>query len=140
MIAREPQELPQLFARYATAGELPPLLDLYEAQAAFVRPDGTTALGQDAVRAHLGDLLTVSPKIVARTARLVTAGDLALICSGWKMSFGGDDASAVEGSSTEVARRQTDGSWRYVIDDPASATAAFGSTRFTPSPPPSARA
>ena len=140
MIAREPQDLPQLFARYATAGELSPLLDLYELQAAFVRPDGTTALGHDAVRAHIRDLLTVSPKIVARAPRLVTAGDLAMICSGWQMSFGGDGGSAVEGSSTEVARRQADGSWRYVIDDPASATASLGSTHFTPTPPPSASA
>jgi len=140
MIAREPQELPQLFARHATAGDLSPLLDLYEPQAAFVRPDGTTALGHDAVRAYLRDLLTVSPKIVACAARLVTAGDLAMICSGWEMSFGGDDAPGVDGSSTEVARRQADGSWRYVIDDPASSIAAFASGRFTPPPPPPARA
>jgi len=37
------------------------------------------------------------------------------------MTFGaGVDSGGFEGSSTEVARRQADGSWRYVIDDPGS--------------------
>ncbi len=128
MIAREPGDLPALFARYAAAGDLRSLLDLYEPEAAFVGPDGTPAIGADAVRERLDGLLSASPRIVSSPCRVVVAGDVALICSAWKMSFAGHAGPGIESQSTEVARRQADGSWRYVIDDPASATGSQGAS------------
>jgi ketosteroid isomerase-like protein len=53
----------------------------------------------------------------------VLAGGVALISNRWRVTFGSDDGQAAfEGSSTEVARRQTDRSWRYVIDNPSADT------------------
>jgi ketosteroid isomerase-like protein len=51
---------------------------------------------------------------------VVVAGDVALMSAGWSMSvgFGAGEAAALEGNSTEVARRQGDGGWLYVIDRP----------------------
>jgi enoyl-CoA hydratase len=49
------------------------------------------------------------------------------------MTLGPSDGerAELEGTSTEVARRQPDGSWRYVIDDPASATVLPGAHTLT---------
>lgn len=56
------------------------------------------------------------------------AGDVALLSNRWHMTLGPSDGerAGLEGTSTEVARRQPDGSWRYVIDDPASTTVLPG--------------
>ena len=44
------------------------------------------------------------------------AGDLALMHTPWTMTM--PDGSSPAGTTAEVARRQADGSWKYVIDNP----------------------
>jgi enoyl-CoA hydratase len=124
MAAHEPEELHRLFAERANAGDLEGLICLYEDDAALVGPDGVSATGGGALRERLEGLLTMTPRIVPSGCRTVTVGDIALMSNRWHMTLGAseDDSAGVEGCSTEVARRQADGSWRYVIDDPASAT------------------
>ncbi len=130
---RDPRELPRLFAERASAGDVEGLLALYEDGAAFLAPDGRTARDRAALREQFRALLSGRPRLTATAARAVIAGDIALMSSGWRLSFGdqrsrGAGAHAavaeIEGASSEVARRQTDGSWRYVIDAPAGASTA----------------
>ncbi len=47
-------------------------------------------------------------------------GDIALITAKWELTGTGADGKPVQlaGQSFEVARRQADGSWRYLIDSP----------------------
>jgi ketosteroid isomerase-like protein len=51
---------------------------------------------------------------------VVECGDLALTKSAWTIKAKSPEGEAVEmeGNGTEVLRRQADGSWRYLIDDP----------------------
>jgi ketosteroid isomerase-like protein len=52
-------------------------------------------------------------------SEIVTAGELALLRAKWALRATAPDGSAVErtGRMAAVARRQADGSWRYVIDN-----------------------
>ena len=120
MSIREPKQLANLFAERATAGDLDGLLDLYESNATFVAPDGEQAPGEDAIREQLATLLAATPQITPiGSPEIVPAGDIALMKTRWRMTLGeGTHASTAEGSSTEVARRQSDGSWLYAIDRP----------------------
>lgn len=122
MTAHAPEDLSRLFAERASAGDLDGLIDLYEAGARFIGPNGGEADGELAIRERLSDLLAMEPSIVSTDTQSVRAGDLALLSNRWQMSFGdgGSESAGIEGTSTEVARRQHDGSWRLVIDDPAS--------------------
>jgi enoyl-CoA hydratase len=130
MSVSNPEDLQHLFAEHANAGDLDRLIALYEDGAAFVGPDGTDASGSDAIRERLEGLLAMAPQITPTSSRAVIAGDLALLSNRWRMTLGpgpGEgERAGLEGRSTEVARRQADGSWRYVIDDPASATVSPG--------------
>ena len=58
--------------------------------------------------------MTITPRVVAQT------GDMALVTSQWQLSATGPDGKPAEmsGRSIEVLRRQNDGSWRFVIDEP----------------------
>jgi enoyl-CoA hydratase len=124
MTVADPESLHRLFAERASVGDLEGLMSLYEDGAAFVGPDGAHAAGTAAIRERLEGLLALAPHIDPMTSESVLAGDVALITSRWRISFGGNERQAgFEGTSTEVARRQIDGSWRYVIDSPASITA-----------------
>ena len=55
-------------------------------------------------------------KLVFGESLVFTAGDLALIHTPWTLRM--PDGSSPEGATAEVARRQSDGSWKYVIDNP----------------------
>lgn len=123
MAARRPEDLSKLFAERASAGDLDGLLELYEPVARFVGPNGGDANGEGAIRERLASLLAMAPSMSSTDIRVVGAVDVALLSHRWRMSFGGEGGASVgiEGTSTAVARRQPDGSWRFVIDDPASA-------------------
>jgi ketosteroid isomerase-like protein len=125
MIVVDPRELPRLFAERASAGDLVGLIDLYEDGATLVGPDGVPATGNRAIRERLEQLLAMTPHIVPVRSRAMVVGDIALMSGDWQMRFGADEGggTSFESSSTEVARRQHDGSWLYVIDDPASTLA-----------------
>lgn len=121
MCVDDPQELGRLFAERVNAGDLEGLLSLYEESATFVGPDGGAASGSDAIRERLEGLLAMAPEITPTSSRAVMAGEIALMSNRWRISLGGGDGApmALDGASTEVARRQPDGGWLYVIDCPS---------------------
>jgi enoyl-CoA hydratase len=123
MAAHKPEDLSRLFAERASAGDLEGLLELYEAGAVLVGPDGEARAGGESIRAQLEGLLAMAPQVEAGESRALLAGDIALLSNRWRMTFGtgqGNGQTGFEGTSAEVARRQPDGFWRYAIDDPAS--------------------
>ena len=55
-----------------------------------------------------------------KVTRVLEAGGLALVISGWSFAGTGPDGEPVKlnGKSADVLRLQADGSWRLVIDNP----------------------
>ena len=127
MSISDPAELPHLFAERASAGDIEGLIALYEDRATLVGPDGVAAAGKQAIRERLEQLLAMTPHITPTHSRTMVADDIALMSGDWQLRLvtgEGGEAMSFESSSTEVARRQHDGSWLYVIDDPTSTVAA----------------
>lgn len=122
MAAREPEDCDRLFGEYVNAGRLDELLDLYEDDAVLVQQDGSAARGREALRAALAPMLAAGARMHMHVVRSVRAGDVALLHNDWTMTATAPDGSAVraEGRALEVVRRQPDGSWRFVVDDPFS--------------------
>ena len=123
MPARTPEELHRLWAEAYTAGDLESLLALYEAEAVLVpQPGKAPVAGRTAVRGVLESFLAQKGdlKIEIETASVICAGELALLRSRWSLRGQGRDGKpvAITHDSTELARRQADGSWRYLIDNP----------------------
>jgi ketosteroid isomerase-like protein len=107
--AQVPEHLNRFFVERVHAGDVEGLVALYEPDAVLTFLPGQRTVGHDAIRRVLGEMVAsgfhaegvgVQPAVVC--------GDLAL-------------TSAVGGGfgpTAEVARRQPDGTWRWVIDDP----------------------
>jgi len=120
MSARQPEQIDELFAQALNAGDLDALMALYEPEAALLPMPDKVVVGTAAIRESPAEFLAGKPKI-ALTPRLVArTGEWALITSRWHLSVTGPDGKPAEmnGDSIEVVRRQSDGSWRFVIDTP----------------------
>ena len=126
MAAHAPAETHQLFADYFSVGDLEGLMSLYEPGATLVPQAGPPASGQAAIREAMTGFLAPKPEFNLQTARVVQAGDIALIFSKWTLRGTDADGNAVEsaGQTSDVVRRQADGTWLLVIDIPHGAKAA----------------
>jgi len=120
MPARSPEEIHPTFAAAFNAGDESALIELYENEAALMPDPEHVLTGTEQVRAALKQFLALNGRMTAEVKHVVQAGDLALLVAEWSITGSGADGSPVElaSRSIEVARRQADGSWRYVIDAP----------------------
>ncbi|MEA2500505.1 MAG: hypothetical protein QOD01_616 [Actinomycetota bacterium] len=110
--AVEPEDLSRFFLERANAGDVEGLVALYEPGAVLAFPPGRLSVGSSAIREAYEKLLagkpTFSPGDLQPAIRNDT-GDLALTST----------RLAGRGATAEVARRQPDGSWLWIIDQPA---------------------
>jgi ketosteroid isomerase-like protein len=105
----QPEDLSQLIVERLNAGDVAGLVALYEPDAVMALPGGQTATGAGEIRTAyeqiVADRLTFQPGVQQATLR---CGDLALTSS-----------RLADGTITaEVARRQPDGPWLWVLDQP----------------------
>jgi ketosteroid isomerase-like protein len=114
MPARNPEDLGQLFAQSMKSGDLDAVLALYEPGASMPNQQGEVRSGADAIRQDIAPLVAMKPDITIQTDKVILADDIALSHSRWSMA----GPAPMSGRAVEVARRQPDDSWLYVIDDP----------------------
>jgi uncharacterized protein (TIGR02246 family) len=120
MAARTPEECHRLFGQAFSAGDLDALMALYEPAGKLVPEAGKAAVSGGAIRETLTAFLALKPTISLETEEVVKTEDIALLRSKWTLRATGPDGKPVTMShrGTEVARRQPDGTWRFVIDHP----------------------
>jgi ketosteroid isomerase-like protein len=120
MPARSPEDLDRLFESAMNAGDLDALVALYEPRATLSPEPGTVVTGTPALREALGGFVAAKPRITLKPRLVAQSGDIALTTSRWTLSGHGPDGKPMEmqGQSAEVARRQPDGTWLFVIDSP----------------------
>jgi uncharacterized protein (TIGR02246 family) len=120
LAATEPEHIHGLFEHAFNAGDVEALLALYEPDAALVPQPGTVVEGTAAIRDALRWFLDRGGQITLDTKLVVRVGDLAYLANRWSLTGATmpDGSPAELGATTaEVARRQPDGTWRYVIDN-----------------------
>jgi uncharacterized protein (TIGR02246 family) len=119
MPAKTPEECDALFEKYVNAGDLDSLVDLYEEDATLVSAPGQMAVGHEAIRAALGQLLAANAQLTLKVTHTLVCGDIAATYNEWSgtMSPGGQKME-LQGKAIEICHRQADGTWRFAIDDP----------------------
>ena len=113
--ADRPGEAGKLFEARFAAGDLDGLLSLYEDGAVFANAAGAHT-GSEAIREVLAGYLSTGASITMNDSVALEPGDLASVHWSWTMGF--PDGREAEGATAEVLRRQPDGSWRFLIDNP----------------------
>jgi len=106
--ARQPEDLSRFFLDRANAGDVEGLVALYEPEARLALPGGDVATGTEAIRRAYEQLLADRPTFTAGDQRpALVNGDLALTST-----------RIPAGATAEIARRQPDGTWLWMVDQP----------------------
>jgi len=121
MPARTPAEIHTLVRDAFNAGDAGALAALYEPDAVLVF-DGQPVHGSRAIRAVFAGYLRTRVRMTLETRSIVEneAEGLAVLHGTWTLEPVPPDADALatQGLSTEVVRRQADGTWLFVVDLP----------------------
>jgi uncharacterized protein (TIGR02246 family) len=101
-------------------GNLDSLMSLYEPDAAFAQQPGKLAHGSSGVRESLAAFTAMKGVLDLKVTRVLEASDLALVAGVWSFAGTAPNGEPVNltGRNADVLRRQSDGSWRIVIDNP----------------------
>ena len=99
------------------SGDLDSLMPLYESEAAFAAQPGSLTPG---IREALNGFISMNGTLDLEVTRVLEVDDLALVIGVWSFDGTGPDGEPVrlEARNADVLRRQTDGTWRFVIDNP----------------------
>ncbi|HWT99566.1 MAG TPA: hypothetical protein VN229_18180 [Terriglobales bacterium] len=105
--AQDPQDLERLPVDRQWKSDIAGMVALYEADAVIDCGDGQLLRGLEAIRAYFAECIATGRKFQRGSQRpALISGDLAMTSTGMP-----------DGSVTsEVARRQSDGTWLWVID------------------------
>ena len=106
-MAYDPNDLERLLVSRERAGDIDGMTALYEPHALLDCGGGQVMLGQDAIHKFFSELVAAGQKFeIGEQRAAMVCGDLALTST-----------RCPNGTVTaEVARRQSDGTWLWVID------------------------
>src|SRR5262245_13140005 len=101
-------------------GDLERAVAAYEPQAVLVAQPGMQARGSTQLREALAGFIALKPTLKSEKQALLEAEDVALYIGSW--SLRGTDPTGkpvtMAGESTDILRRQNDGRWLIVLDNP----------------------
>jgi uncharacterized protein (TIGR02246 family) len=121
MPARKPEECDTILVDAINKGDLEAALALYEPNARFVQESGEVVTGHPAIREEMKAFLAIKPKFTINVTGVQSAdGNIALTQAKWTVTGTGPDGKPVtmSGRSAEVVRKQADGTWKFLIDNP----------------------
>ena len=108
--AWKPEDLTRLFVERANAGDAAGIAALYEEHAVMAYPRGSQTVGRSAIRALWENVLAHAPQFKQEPPLpTLISGDIALTATA---------PSDNVGARAQVARRQPDGTWLRLLDQP----------------------
>lgn len=108
--ALKPEDLTRLFVERANAGDAAGVAALYEQQAVMAYPPGSQTVGRDAIQALWEKILANAPRFEPEPPLpTLISGDIALTST---------PPTDGAGARAQVARRQPDGTWLRLLDQP----------------------
>ena len=115
-----PEQVLEAIVSGINSGDLDSLLPLYESEAAFAAQPGSLAHGPEGISEALAGFISMNGKLDLDVTRVLEVDDLALVIGVWTFDGTAPDGEPVrlEARNADVLRRQADGTWRFVIDNP----------------------
>ena len=116
--AHDPAQLADLFVDLFASGDIATLSTLYTTDALFVPAPGQEARGRKEIAAALTAMRNAGAEIALELRRMDVAGDVAVLSNVATVRGVSPDGSPLVVPTSEVMRRQPDGTWLDAVDDP----------------------
>jgi ketosteroid isomerase-like protein len=102
------------------AGDIDAVMQTYEPNQSIAFEPGQTVSDEAVARQIFTQFNAMSPTFSYSGHEVIVEGDIAVHIAPWKMNGTGPDGKVVEGAGLSIAvlRRQADGNWKMVIDNP----------------------
>ena len=114
MSAKTPEEICRLFQHSMAEGDLEAVLSVYDPEAVFLNESREVKKGPEGLRQVLAPLAAATTRFDFDVKQVIQTGDIALMHTRWKVL----GPKPMAQHAIEVARRQPDGTWRWLIGDP----------------------
>ncbi len=114
MPATSPEQICHLFKQYMAEGDIEALLSIYDPEAVFLNQSGETKQGREGLRGELAPFASAKAIFDFSIKQIIQSGDIALMHTQWTVS----SPQPISMYAIEVARRQPDGTWCWLIGDP----------------------
>jgi len=122
MPAHKPEECDLLIEQALKNKDLDTAVALYETNASLVLDSGEVVTGRAAIREALKGFLAFEEIHFTREITAIQSGDgtLAMLRGAYSGTYTGPDGKrvTVTGNNVEVVRRQPDGTWLRLLDQP----------------------
>jgi uncharacterized protein (TIGR02246 family) len=121
MSAHTPEEAHALLVAAFNAGDPDAFVQVYEQDAALiVPPDEVLVNGREEIRKAIEPTFALAPKAEIEVLKKVQSDGLALTQARWRLVGTDPEGQTVTltGDGAIVSRRQPDGSWLIVLDNP----------------------
>ncbi len=116
MGVKKPADLSKAFENFFNARDKNSLMALYADQAMLTMDGATKFAGKGDIEKTLAAQMASPNKVVCTCVTCHEAGDTALLRTDWQ-TLDPKGTVIMKGLSAEVAKRGTDGLWRFIIDD-----------------------
>jgi uncharacterized protein (TIGR02246 family) len=114
MPAKTPEEICSLFKQYMAEGDLEALVNIYDLEAVFLSESGQVKTGRKEIREQLAPLAAARASFDFDIRQVIRSREIALMHTHWNVS----SPQPRFVYAIEVARRQADGTWCWLIGDP----------------------
>lgn len=120
MPINHPNEIHEQFLKAVNARDVDALVGLYDTSGIAVQLDGGECTGEAAMREWLTGFVQSVQSIDGTTRKVFVSGDIAMTSAEWTATLVAPDGTVQQqsGVTAELSRRQPDGTWLMVIDDP----------------------
>lgn len=111
----------EIFQQAMNTCDLEMAMSLYDENAVFVQAPGEPELrGKEKIREALRQFQSMKPELKVEVMQFVEADDVAFFTLKWEIKGTTPDGEEINVSSYDgnVVKRQADGSWKTIIDNP----------------------
>ena len=122
MPAMNPEDICRLFQQSMAEGDIDSVLSLYDPEAVLLTQSREVTNGRDGLREALAPLAAMKARFDFTVKQVVRTGDIALMHTAWTVS----GPQPMKVYAIEIARRQPDGTWCWLIGDPYTVSREVG--------------